>query len=137
MLSNDLLPDQMGDPSVSGVPTRTLLLIGAVTAVFSAVGSLDGVTSFASVAFIVVFGSMSSLALRERDRDRVNPLPPTVGVVGTAAFLPLLFWYLYTAKRPVFYTVVAISVAVVAVELLYFEREAIEEEVERVGPDIV
>ncbi|WP_459192769.1 APC family permease [Halosimplex sp. J119] len=137
MLSDDLLPDDVGDPSVDGVPARTLLLLGVVTAGFAAVGSLNGVTSFASVAFIVVFGSMSYLALRERERDRVNPLPPAVGLVGTAVFLPLLFWHLYTSERHVFFTVLAVSVVVVAAELLYFEHEAIEEEIETIGTDLV
>ncbi len=137
MLSDDLLPDRIGDSAAEGIPTRTLLLLGVVTAAFAAVGSLGGITSFASVAFIVVFGSMSYLALRERDHDRVNPLPPAVGLVGTAAFLPLLFWHLYTNQRHTFYVVVAVSVVAVTVELLYFERDAIEEEVESVGPDIV
>ncbi|ELZ20313.1 cationic amino acid transporter [Halosimplex carlsbadense 2-9-1] len=137
MLSDDLLPDRIGDSQAEGIPTRTLLVLGGVTAAFAAIGSLGGITSFASVAFIVVFGAMSYLAFRERDRDRVNPLAPAVGLVGTAGFLPLLFWHLYTNQRHTFYVVVAISVLVVAVELLYFERDAIEEEVESVEPDIV
>ena len=137
MLSDDLLPDRIGDSVAEGIPTRTLLLLGAVTAAFAAIGSLGGITSFASVAFIVVFGAMSYLALRERDRDRIDPLPPAVGLIGTAGFLPLLFWHLYTNQRHTFYVVVSLSVVVVGVELLYFEREAIEEEVESVGPDIV
>ena len=87
------------------------------------------------VAFVVVFGGTSYLALRERDRDRINPVPPAVGLVGTAAFLPLLFWHLYANQRHTFYVVLVLSV--VGVELLSFEREAIEAEVESVGPDIV
>ncbi|WP_436930966.1 APC family permease [Halosimplex halobium] len=137
MLSDDLLPDRIGDSAAQGIPTRTLLLLGVVTAAFAAVGSLGGITAFASVAFLVVFGSMSYLALRERDRDRVNPALPAIGLVGTAAFLPLLFWHLYTNQRHTFYVVVVLAVVVVTVELLYFERDAIEEEVESVGPDIV
>jgi amino acid transporter len=137
LLSDDLLPDRIGDSTAEGIPTRTLLVLGGVTAVFAAIGSLGGITSFASVAFIVVFGSTSYLALRERDRDRINPVPPAAGLVGTAAFLPLLFWHLYANQRHTFYVVVGLAVVVVTVELLYFEREAIEEEVESVGPDIV
>ncbi|QLH77333.1 amino acid permease [Halosimplex rubrum] len=137
MLSDDLLPDRIGDSEAEGIPTRTLLVLGGVTAAFAAIGSLGGITAFASVAFIVVFGSMSYLALRERDRDRIDPVPPAVGLVGTAAFLPLLFWHLYTNQRHTFYVVVVVSVVAVAVELLYFERDAIEEEVESVEPEFV
>jgi len=132
MVSDDLLPDRAGDASASGIPTRTLLVLGAVTAAFAAVGSLGAITSFASVAFIVVFGAMCYLALRERARDEINPVPPAVGLLGTAAFLPLLFYHLYRSQPTTFYAVVVIAVAVVAVELLYFERDVIAEEIEAV-----
>lgn len=49
---------------------------------------------------------------------------PMIGVLGTVTFFPILLWHLYSSQRRVFYFVVAITVAVVAVELLYFEREA-------------
>ncbi|MFC7138578.1 APC family permease [Halosimplex aquaticum] len=137
MLSADLLPDRVGDSSASGIPTRTLVGLGAVTAVFAAVGSLGGITSFASVAFIVVFGAMSALALRERDRERIDPRPPAVGLAGTTAFLPLLFWHLYANERNTFYVVLVISVVVLGVELLYFEREAIRDEIEAVERDVL
>jgi amino acid transporter len=128
MLSNDLLPDQIGDPSVEGAPRRTLLVLGALTAAFSVAGSLGGITSFASLAFIVVFGAMSYLAFRQRDHERVNPILPAIGALGSAAFFPLMFYHLYSVERGTFWAVVLLAVAVVAVELIYFEHDVIEEE---------
>ena len=127
MLSDDLLPHEIGRADADGAPARTLVVLGALTAAFTAYGSLEGITSFASLSFIVVFGAMSFLALRQRDRESVRAAIPAVGVVGTASFLPLMVWHLYTAQRGVFYSVAAISVAVVAVELLYFERDRLED----------
>jgi len=129
MLSDDLLPDRAGDASASGVPSRTLLLIGGVTAAFTAFGTLSSITAFASLSFIVVFGAVTGLALRERDRDAVNAVLPAVGAVGTALFAALMLYHLYTAERGTFYGVAVISVVVLTVELLYFERDAIEEEI--------
>lgn len=129
MLSDDLLPDRVGDSSASGVPSRTLLLIGVITAAFTAYGSLSAITSFASLAFIVVFGAMSALAFTRRDTDRITAVWPAVGAVGAAFFLLLMFYHLYTAERGTFYAVLVIAVAVLLVELLYFEREIIEEEI--------
>ena len=79
---------------------------------------------------------MCFLALRERDRDRVNSLPPAVGLVGASALLPLLFRHLYTSERGTFYAVVLVAAVAVTVELLYFERDVIEAEIEAVEPDL-
>ena len=132
MLSSDLLPDYVGDSAADGLPERTVLVLGAITAAFSAYGSLGAITSFASLAFIVVFGAMSYLALAERDRDGVHPLPPAVGLVGAAGFFPLMLWNLYNREPETFGMVVVIAVAVVAAEILYFERDVIKREVDEV-----
>ncbi|UPV73131.1 APC family permease [Halorussus limi] len=132
MLQDDLLPSEVGRADADGAPARTLLVLGALTAAFTTYGSLRGITSFASLSFIVVFGAMSYLAFAQRDREEVRAAVPAVGVVGTALFLPLMLWHLYADQRSVFFSVVAIAVAVVGVELLYFEREKIEDGIESV-----
>jgi amino acid transporter len=66
MLSDGLLPDDLGESDADGVPKRTLLVIGATTAVFSIIGSLNVIMSFASLSFILVFGAMSLLAFSLR-----------------------------------------------------------------------
>lgn len=62
---------------------------------------------------------MSLLAFQQRDDD-VSALPPAVGLVGTAVFLPLVLRNLFSTRRGVFYTVAGLAVVSVAVELLYF-----------------
>lgn len=132
MLTDDLLPDDLGDGDADGVPERTLLAIGVVTAAFSAAGSLSAITSFASLSFIIIFGAMSALAFRQRDADGVNPIPPAIGAVGAAGFFPLMLYNLYSREPTTFYMVLVVAAAVVAVELLYFERSYLEREVTRV-----
>ncbi|MFB6108356.1 MAG: APC family permease [Haloplanus sp.] len=127
MLSDGLLPDKFGDAQAEGAPTRTVLVLGAVAAAFTAYGSLEGITSFGSLAFMVVFGAMSYLAFRQRDEENVSPVIPAVGVLGTVVFFPLLLWHLYTAEPGVFSAVVVLTVAVVALEVGYFERQSLEE----------
>jgi amino acid transporter len=122
MLDDGLLPDDIGD--ADGIPARTLLVLGVVTAAFSAPGSLGAITSFASLAFIVVFGAMSPLCLRERDHDLVHPLPP--GLLGTSAFLPLMAYNLHDREPRTFAMVLVVAAVVVSVELLYFEREVLK-----------
>ncbi|MDY6779886.1 MAG: amino acid transporter, partial [Halobacteria archaeon] len=137
MVSDGLLPDRIKKSKSEGVPTRTVLVIGGITAVFTAYGSLGGITSFASLAFIIVFGAMSYLAFRNRDHGKIHPLPPLVGTVGTALFFPLMFYNLYTREPNTFWTVIVVTVVVIAVEILYFEREEIEEGVIAVEEEIV
>ncbi|WP_323674941.1 APC family permease [Halorubellus sp. PRR65] len=132
LLSADLLPDQVGDAAAEGLPTRTVLVLGAITAALAAWGSLDAITSFASLAFILVFGGVSALAFAQRDRDAVDPVLPAVGAVGAFAFFPLMFLHLYAAQRETFWLVLAVAGVVIAVELLYFERDVVEREAEHV-----
>ena len=127
MLSDDLLPDRFGDAQANGAPTRTVVLLGAGAAAFTAYGSLEGITSFGSLAFMVVFGAMCYLAFRHRDSAEVSAVVPAVGVLGTVTFSPLLLWHLYTDQRGVFTAVALLAIAVVALEVGYFERESIEE----------
>ena len=132
MLTDDLLPDDLGDADADGIPERTVLVLGATTALFSAVGSLGAITSFASLSFIVVFGAMSYLAFRQCDHDDVRAGPPALGAVGAAAFFPLMLYDLYTREPGTFYTVLVVAVVVVAVELVYFERGYLDREVEQI-----
>ncbi|QKY20379.1 amino acid transporter [Halolamina sp. CBA1230] len=129
LVSGDLLPDQIADSQADGVPAKTVLVLGGITAAFTAWGSLNAITSFASLAFILVFGGTSLLALRERDRAEINPLPPVVGAVGALGFAPLMLRNLYTRKPETFWMVLVVGAFVVGVELLYFERGELEDHV--------
>ncbi|MFC7166748.1 APC family permease [Halospeciosus flavus] len=135
MLREDLLPDQFGDGDADGIPVRTMLLLGLVTVGFTVYGSLEGITSFASLAFIVVFGVMSSLAFTLRDDERVSAVIPTVGVLGTALFAPLMLWHLATREPRVFVAVVLTALAVFVVELTYFERRTLAAYARRIEPE--
>ena len=129
LLADDLLPDRVGEASAEGIPTRTLLGLGLVTALLSVLGTLGAITAFASLAFILVFGGVCGLALHLRDQEAIHPLPPAVGALGSLAFFPLLFYHLYRSEPNTFYGVLALAVAVLAVELLYFERDWLREAV--------
>ena len=129
LISDNILPERMGDPDESGTPNRTVIAIGVMTAAFSALGSLESVVEFASLMFIVVFGAVSGLALVNRDEADASFLPPLVGLVGSVSFFVMLLWYLYSQLPEVFYLVLVIAFVVFSVEALYFKRQSIEEAV--------
>ncbi|CQR48803.1 MULTISPECIES: APC family permease [Haloferax] len=122
-----LVPDQFGGTD-GEVPKTIVVVLGVLSAAFAVYGSLRSITSFASLAFIAVFGGISYLAFdRRRDIEGlVTPLP-LVGLVGTALFFPLLLYDLYVTSPGTFFLVCLISVLVVGSELLYFEREPVAE----------
>ncbi|WP_254529147.1 APC family permease [Natrinema gelatinilyticum] len=134
LISDDILPDEMGEAGADAAPKRTVIVIGVLTAAFTALGSLEAVVEFASLAFIVVFGAMSALALTVRDEEGVdvNPVPPLLGMIGSAAFFVMLTWYLYSQLPAVFWLVVVIAAVVFTVEAMYFKRRTLSEGVREV-----
>nr|WP_256388493.1 APC family permease [Haladaptatus sp. W1] len=121
MSTDDLLPDRLAPTRETGVPTKTLLVIGGLTILLTVYGSLTAITEFASLSFIVVFGAMNALAYTQRD-DLVSAIP-LVGLVGTVVFLPIFLWHLYVEEFSVFCLVLAIAVTLVFLEGVYFERD--------------
>lgn len=122
LVADDLLPSQLR--GVDDDPTRPLLVLGVLTALLSGLGGLDGISSFASLSFITIFGGFSLLAFLERT-SFVSALIPAIGCLGAIATIVGLLYNLVTTEPEVFVAVVGISIAAVAMELLYFDREPI------------
>ncbi|SIR05550.1 Amino acid transporter [Haladaptatus litoreus] len=133
MVSEEYLPAQL-ESDDSDEPVRAVVVLGLLTIGFTVLGSLDGISSFASLAFITIFGGVSYLAFRNRTNRsdhattgaRVTTVVPAFGVLGALATVVALVWHLYTSQQSVFWTVAVIAIVVVTVELLYFERKPIE-----------
>ncbi|SNZ15907.1 Amino acid transporter [Natronoarchaeum philippinense] len=136
MISDGLLPDETGRAGADGAPSRTILIFGALAAAFTAYGSLNGITSFGSLAFLAVFGAMSYLAFQQRDHESITPVIPAAGIGGTAVFFVLLLWHLWSAERGTFFVVVAVAAVVVAIELLYFERDSIVDGIDTIEDEV-
>lgn len=132
------LPSLFSFRDKRGIPTRSLLLVGALTALFTFLGTLEEITTFASVAFILVFGVVNVLCLKEKQGSWAAAVP-AVGVAGTGSALVFLLWHLVT-RRPEMLVFIAIIFALVTgMEFLYMEREPVVEtieEVEELGEDI-
>ena len=128
LIDDGVIPERFASDDDGEIPKKIVVLLGVLSAVFAVYGSLSSITSFASLAFIAVFGGVSYLAFRERDRidGLVTPIP-VLGFLGPLLFFPLLLYNLWLNSPGVFYLVIAIVVAVLGVELFYFEREPIEE----------
>lgn len=129
MISSHLLPDNFGDAKEEGIPSRSLCILAGVTAVLAAYGSLSAITSFASLAFIIIFGGISYLAFRQRRKSEVHPWIPALGITGSMIFFISMLWYLYNNEPHTFYSILIITGILVTFELLYFERNVLKEKI--------
>jgi amino acid transporter len=136
LIADGILPEEMGDPDEGAAPTRTVLVIGALTAAFTTLGSLEAVVEFASLSFIAVFGAVSALALTRHDEGDYSRVPPLVGAVGSVAFFVMLLWFLYARLPEVLVLVVVIALVVFGLEAAYFERDSIREGVKEIEQEL-
>lgn len=136
LIADDILSSEMGKPDYDAVPARTVLVIGFFTAAFAVLGSLKAVVDFASLAFIVVFGTVSALALVNREETDIRTLPPLVGLVSAAAFFVMLLYFLFTRLPHVFFLVAVTAVVVFTVEAAYFQRDSISEGIREVETEV-
>lgn len=113
----------------SEIPSGIVVVLGVLSAAFAVYGSLRSISSFASLAFIVVFGGMSYLAYAKRDDLDIVAFIPLLGVVAAVVYAPLLLYDLYLNDPATFGLVILISVFVVGSELLYFEGEPLAEKI--------
>lgn len=127
LIDYGLLPERFSSGGDEEIPKKLVIILGVLSAAFAVYGSLSSITSFASLAFIAVFGGMSLLAFIERDEidDLITPIP-IVGMIGPLLFFPLLLYNLYRTSPGTFYLVLFITGVVLAIELLYFEGEPLE-----------
>lgn len=135
-MKKDLKPAQAEQESDDDEPIRELLTVGLLAAVFTVVGSLQGITSFASLTFIVIMGGMNYLAITNRTETELPRVVSAVGRAGTIITIPLLLWHLYSTEFGVFLTVVGTAIAVISVEVLYFERDWLVAEAEQLGDEM-
>jgi len=95
-------------------PKRTIVVIGALTAIFTLYGSLNSITSFASGSFMTIFGIVSGLAFTKRD-SLTSTAVPAVGALGSGAALLALVWNLHKTSPNTLVTVAVIWAVVLSV----------------------
>lgn len=103
-----------GATSDTTPPVRTIVVIGMLTAIFTLYGSLNSITSFASGAFMTIFGIVSGLAFTQRD-SLESSLIPAIGALGSGAALLALSWNLHRTNPSVLVTVAVIWAVVLSV----------------------
>lgn len=102
--------DRAGGPS-----TRTMLVLGVLTSIFTVYGHLNSITSFASGAFITIFGGVSLLAFTKRGDRLRTAIIPAIGMIGAGVTAVALGWHLHQTAPDVLVTVGVIWAVVLSV----------------------
>ncbi len=122
--SSDDSSSSSDDGSSNGsdqIPSGMVIGLGILSMAFAVYGSLMSITTFASLAFIGVFGGVSYVAYQQRDELELHPAIPVVGTVGCVLFFPILLYDLYVHSVSTFWLVVVIGLLVISSELVYFK----------------
>ena len=81
------LPAKLGQQNAHGSPQWAVLALAALALTLAVIGGLDGLVSGASVVFLLVFGTLNALAVKENVGKRWITLPGTVLAFGALAVL--------------------------------------------------
>ncbi|MFB6110321.1 MAG: APC family permease [Halodesulfurarchaeum sp.] len=123
LISYRLFPDATADMPTDELPPVPLLIVGGTAICIGAFGRIETIVQFAALAFTATNGIISYLALRD-DRTDIPWMVPLVGLLGSGLFVAFLFRWLLTRKTALLVAVGALGLGVVALELLYVDREA-------------
>ena len=83
------LPQGLGTKNAHGSPQWAVLTLAALALALAVMGGLDGLVSGASIVFLLVFGTLNALAVKENVGKRWITLPGAVLAFGALAVLVL------------------------------------------------
>jgi len=107
-----------------GIPVYALLLMGALTAAFAALGTLKQITEFGSVAFLIADAVANAVNLRLADVTGSNRLVPALGLAGTVVAIPVVLYHLYRTDIEILLWIVGIFGSLFLLEFLYVDRRS-------------
>ncbi|MGC9319740.1 MAG: APC family permease, partial [Armatimonadota bacterium] len=116
-----------------GIPRYSLIIMGCLTAAFAALGSLEQITEFGSVAFLIADAAANYACLRLWRDAGAHPVPPALGLAGTVIALPVLIHHLYVTQQGILWSIAAIFVGLLIAEFLFIERGPIRDYVTQIA----
>jgi len=122
--TEEVIPRLFSFRNREGIPVYALLLMGGLTAVFAALGTLKQITEFGSVAFLIADAVTNVVNLRLADETGSNRLFPALGLFGTTVAIPIVLYHLYRTDVEMLLWIVGIFVSLFLLEFLYLERSS-------------
>ncbi|MDT8357008.1 MAG: APC family permease [Methanomicrobiaceae archaeon] len=110
-----------------GIPTRSLLIMGALTAAFAFFGTLEEITTFGSIIFLIADGAANYANLRLYRDTGSHPLIPAAGLSGCVIATIIVLYHLLITQMHILVSIATILVVMVILEFFFIERGPIKE----------
>ncbi|MFB6182301.1 MAG: APC family permease [Candidatus Magasanikbacteria bacterium] len=130
------LPRLFSFRNKKGIPTYSVLLMAGATALFTAFGSLEQITEFGSVAFLIADSAANYANLKLYKKTNSNKWIPLVALIATLGALPIVGYHLYQQAPHTLMIIGIIFAALFVIEFFHMEREEVTEVVEGVEEEI-
>lgn len=98
MSTKHALPRFFGKKDRKGTPVWAVMLLTAMTIALTTFSTLEGVTAFASLAFLVIFAVVNFAACKKSKEMGISPILPLVGSVSCIGLIPILLYELYNRE---------------------------------------
>ncbi len=97
------------------------------TSILTAAGTLEQITEFASLVFIMADAAANYSNVRLYKKTGSNVYISLAGLIGCIIAFPIVIYFLFTTKFLILLSIIAIFAIMFIVEFFYIEREPIEE----------
>ncbi len=109
-----------------GIPVYSLVIIGGLSALFAFLGTLEEITTFGSIVFLIADAAANYANLRLYKQTHSSPWIPLVALGGCIIAIPIIIHHLYFNQFHVLVSIMAIFAIVLFLEFLYLKRNKIE-----------
>lgn len=106
-----------------GIPEHSLLVVGALTILFSVFGTLEGITSFASIVFLIIFAVVNFANLKLRKKTGSKPYIPLMGLFGCLMALPIIIRHLFLYKPEILLLLGVMFSLMFTLEFVFIKRD--------------
>lgn len=120
--TEDELPRVFSFRNKEGIPTYSILLMAAATAGLTALGSLEQITEFGSVAFLIADAAANYACLRLYKKAGANKWIPLAGLVGTVVAVPIVAYHLLQTQPMTLLVIASVFVLLFLVEFFHMEE---------------
>ena len=121
------LPKFFSFKDKKNIPTYAVIVMAAFTSILTAVGTLEQITEFASLVFIMADAAANYANVRLYKKTGSNVYISLAGLIGCLIAFPIVIYFLFTTKFLILLSIIAIFAIMLIVEFFYIERETVEE----------
>lgn len=118
------LPDMLSRSNRKEVPINSLFIVSGITLLLSILGSLEQITIFASLSFLIIFTSVNVIAYRDKKTD-TNQILLLLGIIASIMILGLFVYFLFISDFITFLLIIVIFIVIGFAEGVFIKRQKI------------